>query len=81
MERPDVHFQDEQNWMAELRQNMKKACTKKVHMHNKRLAVWYVRILARGWSKGSIWMGKDVKVLSFVSRGAVDAAFAMMGDF
>ncbi|CAG7559382.1 unnamed protein product [Fusarium equiseti] len=80
MERTDVHFQDEQNWMAELRQNMKKACTKKVHMHNKRLAVWYVRILVRDWSKGSIWMGKDVKVLSFVSRGAVDAAFAMMGD-
>ncbi|RBR03320.1 uncharacterized protein FIESC28_11773 [Fusarium coffeatum] len=81
MERTDVRFQDEQNWMADLRQNMKKACLKKVHMHNKRLAVWYVRILARGWAKGSIWMGKDVKVLSFVSRGAVDASFAMMGDF
>ncbi|KAJ4122930.1 hypothetical protein NW768_009920 [Fusarium equiseti] len=81
MERPDVRFQDEQNWMTELCQNMKKACIKKVHMHNKRLAVWYVRILARGWAKGSIWMGKDVKVLSFVSRGAVDASFAMMGGF
>ncbi|KAH7192911.1 uncharacterized protein B0J16DRAFT_369082 [Fusarium flagelliforme] len=81
MERTDVRFQDEQHWMVELRQNMKRACLKKVHMHNKRLAVWYVRILARGWAKGSIWMGKDVKVLSFVSRGAVDASFAMMGDF
>lgn len=81
MERTDVRFQDEQNWMAELRQKMKEACLKKVHMHNKRLAVWYVRILARGWTKGSIWMGKDVKVLSFVSQGAVDASFAMMGDF
>lgn len=79
MERTDVRFQDEQNWMAELRQNMKKACLKKVHMHNKRLAVWYVRILVRGWAKGSIWMGKDVKVLSFVPHGAVDASFAMMG--
>ncbi|KAF4426567.1 hypothetical protein F53441_14124 [Fusarium austroafricanum] len=79
MERADVRW-EEQNWMAHLRQSMKRACMVKVHKYNKHLAIWYVRCLVVGWAKGSIWMGKDVEVYSFVSKDAVDAAFAMMGD-
>jgi hypothetical protein len=36
--------------------------------------------LIHGWARGSIWMGRDVDVLAFVAKDAVDAAFAMMGD-
>lgn len=81
MERTDVRFLEESDWMAVLRQSMKKSCTKKVYRHNKRLAIWYSRVLIRGWARGSIWMGKDVEVLAFVPKDAVDAAFAMMGHF
>jgi hypothetical protein len=80
MQRTDVRFQ-EGDWMAELRQSMKRSCTNRVHRYNKRLAIWHARILIRGWARGSIWMGKDVVVLSFVLKRAVDAAFAMMGHF
>ncbi|RGP74117.1 hypothetical protein FSPOR_1812 [Fusarium sporotrichioides] len=81
IQRDDVRFQEESDWMTELRRSMKSSCARKVHRYNKRLAIWHVRVLIRGWAKGSIWMGKDVEVLSFVVKEAVDAAFAMMGQF
>ncbi|KAF5654786.1 hypothetical protein F25303_1130 [Fusarium sp. NRRL 25303] len=64
MERTDVRW-EEGDWMADLRRSMKRTCINKVHS---------------GWAKGSIGMGKDVEVFSFVAKEAVDAAFAMMGD-
>ncbi|KAM0288512.1 hypothetical protein ACHAO9_006873 [Fusarium lateritium] len=79
MERADVRW-EEDDWMAELRRGLKRSCTIKVHRYNKYLAIWYVRSLIQGWAKGSIWMGRDVEVLAFVAKDAVDAAFAMMGD-
>ncbi|KAF4336795.1 hypothetical protein FBEOM_9329 [Fusarium beomiforme] len=79
MERADVRW-EEGDWMTDLRCSMKRACLNKVHKYNKHLAIWYVRGLVAGWAKGSIWMGKDVEVFSFVDRGAVTVAFAMMGD-
>ncbi|KAF5722964.1 hypothetical protein FMUND_2321 [Fusarium mundagurra] len=79
MERTDVRW-EEGDWMADLRRSMKRTCINKVHRYNKHLAIWYVRCLVGGWAKGSISMGKDVEVFSFVAKEAVDAAFAMMGD-
>ncbi|KAM0245927.1 hypothetical protein ACHAP5_005077 [Fusarium lateritium] len=79
MERADIRW-EEDDWMAELRRGLKRSCTIKVHRYNKHLAIWYVRSLIQGWAKGSIWMGRDVEVLAFVAKDAVDAAFAMMGD-
>ncbi|KAF5706531.1 hypothetical protein FGLOB1_7429 [Fusarium globosum] len=79
MERTDVRW-EESDWMTDLRRSMKRTCINKVHRYNKHLAIWYVRCLVGGWAKGSIWMGKDVEVFSFVAKEAVDAAFAMMGD-
>lgn len=79
MERTDVRW-EEGDWMADLRRSMKRTCINKVHRYNKHLAIWYMRCLVSGWAKGSIGMGKDVEVFSFVAKEAVDAAFAMMGD-
>ncbi|KAF4986143.1 hypothetical protein FGRMN_10967 [Fusarium graminum] len=79
MERADIRWED-YDWMAELRRGLKRSCTIRVHRYNKYLSIWYVRCLIRGWARGSIWMGKDVEVLAFVTKEAVDAAFAMLGD-
>jgi hypothetical protein len=59
---------------------MKSSCEKRVSIYNKRLAIWHARALIKDWAKGSICMGRDVEVLSFVLKEAVDANFAMMGQ-
>ncbi|KAI6758781.1 hypothetical protein HG530_011021 [Fusarium avenaceum] len=79
MERADIRW-EEDDWMTELRRGLKRSCTIRVHRYNKHLAIWHARSLIHGWARGSIWMGRDVEVLAFVAKDAVDAAFAMMGD-
>ncbi|KAG8666799.1 hypothetical protein FPOAC2_11927 [Fusarium poae] len=79
-QRHDVRLQEGNDWVIELRQNMKSSCEKRVSIYNKRLAIWHARALIKDWAKGSICMGRDVEVLSFVLKEAVDANFAMMGQ-
>ncbi|CEI39984.1 hypothetical protein FVEN_g2246 [Fusarium venenatum] len=80
IQRHDVRHKNGNDWVVELRDNMKSICEKRVARYNKRLAVWHARVLIREWAKGSICMGRDVEVLSFVLKEAVDANFAMMGQ-
>ncbi|KAH7129393.1 hypothetical protein B0J13DRAFT_598408 [Dactylonectria estremocensis] len=58
----------------------KRSCIAKIHKYNKHKAVWHARKMIQGWAKGSISMGEDSNVLSFVKREAVNAAFVAMGD-
>ncbi|KAM0234222.1 hypothetical protein ACHAPO_006605 [Fusarium lateritium] len=80
IQRHDVRLKDGNDWVVQLRENMMSSCEKRVARYNKRLAVWHARVLIREWSKGSICMGRDVEVLSFVLKEAIDANFAMMGQ-
>ncbi|KAH7122930.1 hypothetical protein EDB81DRAFT_847260 [Dactylonectria macrodidyma] len=67
-------------WLGLLKNETKRSCIAKIHKYNKHKAVWHARKLIQGWAKGSISMGEDSTVLSFVKREAVNAAFVAMGD-
>ncbi|KAH8670543.1 hypothetical protein BGZ61DRAFT_497694 [Ilyonectria robusta] len=68
------------DWLGLLKNETKRSCIAKIHKYNKHSAVWHARKLIRGWAKGSISMGEDNTVLSFVKREAVNAVFVTMGD-
>ncbi|KAI5460326.1 hypothetical protein BGZ63DRAFT_404800 [Mariannaea sp. PMI_226] len=79
MERDDVRW-DGVDWLALLKDEIKRACVAKIHKYNKHMAVWHARKLVQGWANGSIDMGEDKAVLVFVNREAVDATFAALSN-
>ncbi|CAG1964742.1 unnamed protein product [Fusarium graminearum] len=78
IQRPDIRFNQDESWVSELRQNMMSSCDKRVCRYNKRLAIFRARVLIRGWAQGSVEMGKDIEVQSFVRKEAVRASFSML---
>ncbi|KAK7397788.1 hypothetical protein QQX98_012837 [Neonectria punicea] len=67
------------DWLAMLKNETKRSCIAKIHKYNKHKAVWQARRLVQAWAKGSVCMGEDNTVLSFVKREAVNTAFVAMG--
>lgn len=79
MERDDVQW-DSVDCLGLLKDEIRRACIAKIHKYNKHMAVWYARKLVQGWARGSIDMGEDKNVLSFVKQKAVDATFVALSN-